>query len=485
MYDLHEALRLKTKRAQAVPNWPNVEWQDKSIQCHVSSWSAEEYIDDRLLYIRMTEQVGNISWRLKLTLGWNEQIVIQEECEVLPARQPLPVDEVPSLLDCLGRYFWEDADQFEAGRVIKLSKSRAAAFLDFVKAPMPERCLPIILVTPRHADGEYALQHIRELAVQVRGLAHVVVLANETKWYPDDLPLSPATYNGAVRLYMPGYEEGQNASTHRLWMPDRINDLGEPRVIQEIVRLVHERNALQLLESETIRHLEEMREKEVIKKKVEAELQAAKEVEQKRIQQEYDALRQRLKSQVKAEVHAEFESLFDTLQQDIQRLNESLDCTRAEKESLEADNRKLRDKIRLLKFQVRQQWAEPENVPDQLPAQPILYLSNQVWEVYNGLDRRLRLFVENQLFHKLAGAGLRDSQTEVVTCQGGACYVFPRSRAADGKRVIYILEGTVVKVCELFIHHDQYDAARTRGFDLGKYRDFAPWEPVKVELTVD
>src|SRR4051794_31202770 len=40
--ELHEALLARMGRCEALPNWPNGEWNEGSFECQVRNWTAQE-----------------------------------------------------------------------------------------------------------------------------------------------------------------------------------------------------------------------------------------------------------------------------------------------------------------------------------------------------------------------------------------------------------------------------------------------------------
>ena len=88
----------------------------------------------------------------------------------------------------------------------------------------PERRRPVLVFTPDRAS-DFPL-NVSELAVEMNGGAHVVVLSN-----PATFELSRrlgkfySVYGGAARIYKPGFHEQCYALDHKLILPERFEDL--------------------------------------------------------------------------------------------------------------------------------------------------------------------------------------------------------------------------------------------------------------------
>lgn len=87
----------------------------------------------------------------------------------------------------------------------------------------PERSLPVILVTP-DTWSESPRVDPNATFDAVMGFAHVAVM--ETKWaafkLTDVLEKELSCYNGAVRIYWPGFTLNANPFNHRLYLPINI-----------------------------------------------------------------------------------------------------------------------------------------------------------------------------------------------------------------------------------------------------------------------
>ena len=293
--DLHEALREKTGRARGFVDWPNVNWREGDLHCQVSCWYSDENQDERLVQVKLTEQVGDVTWITEVTIGTvrDDQVIVWEVCETSD-RVPIPVDDAPAVLDFLASYSCEDVDGYPTGKVLVVEQHQASSFALFVKALSEDRRLPIILVSPRLYNDEYTLQNVRKLAAQLRGMAHVIRLSDKTKWFGQHLPLKAYTVDGSVRIYLPGYGEDESSRRHRLWSHTHIQKLGLEETADEITQEVYQHNANFSFEDAALAGLLAARDRQIRRRKLESERSA----EQARRAQNLAVLHQRIKTQI-------------------------------------------------------------------------------------------------------------------------------------------------------------------------------------------
>ena len=107
--------------------------------------------------------------------------------------------------------------------------STSAAVMDFLREVYsPERSYPIVLVSCRN-DTDRPVINADQLADWLVGIASVVRM--ETRFpalrLREHLPSAVGCWDGAVRLYWPGFSTMDPPHVHRLWLPDSIRDLGE------------------------------------------------------------------------------------------------------------------------------------------------------------------------------------------------------------------------------------------------------------------
>lgn len=92
----------------------------------------------------------------------------------------------------------------------------------------PRRQMPVLFISARNSDDR-TLVNGDEIADQLVGLCHVISAANR---FPsldlrEDLGQAFNCWNGAVRIYWPGFTGSDNPFRHRLWEPYRVHEIEE------------------------------------------------------------------------------------------------------------------------------------------------------------------------------------------------------------------------------------------------------------------
>lgn len=459
-----------TKRArEALRGWPNIAWQGEESTLTVSPWESVRDPDLQLLDVELVQRKGDGTWTVSIQVGTQhpDEIVIQEICRLSPDVSQLPLDDIPDVLGFLTDYACMDEDGYYAGRVYQVAWRRIDRFGDVVRSARSARKLPIVMISHNN-DTRQPLLDPTKLAERLFGLAHVMRLDANYRWSARNLGLRHPCFDGAVRIYSPGYRDDDPASVHRYWRPDRIAGSDPEELYADIVRYVLEKSWSREVENGVLVSLAKEREEEAIRRQV---------------QKQVDAVRQRLKREQSAQTEAEIEALFSDLAKDYEELASQYDRASEEIERLQNGIKARDDEIRLLQYRLNQKWESDAPPPQQPEAATELLLAVGARAVYNGLDQGERNAVDNQLLRKLLDENLRQRQTDAIAAQGGTCYVYPRGRSAGGRRVIYWMDGTQIKVCELFMHHDAYEDARNRGFDLSDYTDFVVWQPSDLNVV--
>lgn len=87
----------------------------------------------------------------------------------------------------------------------------------------PDRTLPVVVISPDAWNDRY-LADPSETFEAVKGLAHVVSM--DSKWaafkLTDVVDKELSCYNGAVRVYWPGFKLESNPFDHRLYLPGNL-----------------------------------------------------------------------------------------------------------------------------------------------------------------------------------------------------------------------------------------------------------------------
>lgn len=90
----------------------------------------------------------------------------------------------------------------------------------------PERHVPLVLITPRNKDGGFTVNkdHIAE---KLAGMAFVVFADSAEATYAvrEAISNDMNAYDGAVRLYWPGFKVSDSPYRHPLWLHTRIEEI--------------------------------------------------------------------------------------------------------------------------------------------------------------------------------------------------------------------------------------------------------------------
>lgn len=89
----------------------------------------------------------------------------------------------------------------------------------------PDRRLPVVVVSRRSSSGDM-LVDTRELVRELAGTAHVRVLSSaHASWTLTEILGQPlSVFDGALRVYFPGFTTADDPYRHRLTFPDRISE---------------------------------------------------------------------------------------------------------------------------------------------------------------------------------------------------------------------------------------------------------------------
>ena len=456
-----------------VNGWPSIEWQDENRRLGISAWASEDGPDHRLLSVELAQRVGLHHWTVSIQIGSlrAEEIVIEEICRLEPYTAQPPIEDIPDVLDFLSGYRCIDEDRLFAGRVYDVTKPRAAPFAEFVRAGPSERRLPVVVISPVNGVGGNYLLAPKDLAKMLRGLAHVMTLNKRSRWYSSDLPLTHPCFNGAVRVYLPDYAEDDPPGMHKYWRPDLLSAAEGKDVSAELSQFIFEKMWSQDYENSVLASLRQER---------------IEEATQSQVRQHVETVRQRIRSEVEAQSKASEDQLFADFSADYERLAQEYDRVTEENGRLLRQIKAQEDEIRGLRYRLKQQWVAGEGLPDEEKPAIRVFLSQQAHSVYSHLDAGEREEVASALLGKLLNPELRQGQTEPISSMDETCYVYPRSRSAGGRRVIYLMDDSQIKVCEIFMNHDAYEAMRNRlrgrGIDLSEYSEFTAWQPDEVDL---
>ena len=110
----------------------------------------------------------------------------------------------------------------------KLSVRDVSTFLKLLT--YPHRTFPVVWITPRNSDGSFPADP-KLIAERLVGVAHVIASEKEhvSRRVGDHLPRRLNCFDGATRIYWPGFSTDDNPYRHQLWFPDQIKEIEDRR----------------------------------------------------------------------------------------------------------------------------------------------------------------------------------------------------------------------------------------------------------------
>lgn len=449
---------------EVLASWPDATWSNGygSSMATIREWMPETRCDRALLQIEFTECHRDYEWVIDLSLGrYEQEIVLYEEAQALPPMPAIPFAELPDLMSFSERA-WKDEDGLAAGGIYAVGQDRVEAFVDFVKSP--ERKMPIILISATRQQPAYLLPETKQLARQLQGLAHVIRLNDDACAVRlRSLQPSHSCYDGAVRIYWPGYKPSDNPNLHPFWSPRQLQS-ESARVSRDILTVIAKESPRIFSKNSDIKVLEDQHLAEESRKQV-AEVEA------------------RFREQLRLRLQEQQDADLDEWIAEYDRVEHENRVLRQENEELMAAQSQLQHKVYALRGQLNNWWQSRQPFQSEEKSRAKIYLSSKARRQFAAFDHSEQLYWEEHLVQKLLDAELRKSQTAAIPGRNGTSWVYPRSRSAGGRRVLYYGDGEEVFVCELFTgaeHDDEYEAARDQGIDLEDYRDFEAWGANKV-----
>lgn len=439
---------------QDLDGWPNGSWQNDTRTARGTEWKAESG-PERLLQLVLQKQEPDYTWEADFLAGQNSNdlVAISEDWRTSAYRRDLPIHAMPDVFAFITRYECKNEDGYLANKYYSVDPERVDAFVEFIRSP--ERHLPIILISPLPNSPTDSLLDCGDLARKVRSIAHVIRLRNiaAVGRLRSLLPIH-SCYNGAVRLYWPGFSQTDNSDLHPFWLPREDADEVEKQLFEQLAR-----ESPRLLGSNSdIDYLKWQKDEQYRKSQRHLKRTAFEEAKL-RIEAQQDA--------------REFTKLYELIENERDELQ-------ARVEYLEQQNADLRDQMRGLRFRLNSAWQRGERVSTIDEPRVRVYLSSKAQAAYAALDQSERSYWDERIWYKLLDIQMRDNQSEVIHGPSGPCWVYPRSGTAAGRRVVYFCEDDDVYVCEILPaseHDGRYRELRDRGVDRSSYVGFELWKP--------
>ncbi len=207
--------------------WPQGHWSHEGFSARCSEWRPDAPAQERLLHLELRQEAAEgQALTIVATLGCSGagSPFLFESWSLVPSHQPLTLAKLPVLFAGLAAQEARDEDGLLAGRRYNVRAERVPALLEFLATPT--RRLPLLVLSPA-ADGGYPLGLSDGFMAASRGVAHIVLLQDEraVKAWCAGMP-SHGCYGGAARLYLPGFQRNDRASTHPYKTAREIERIG-------------------------------------------------------------------------------------------------------------------------------------------------------------------------------------------------------------------------------------------------------------------
>lgn len=127
---------------------------------------------------------------------------------------------VPTLISAFGAY-----EQYPLlSTPMRVSSADVSLLEDLLTSP--KRHIPLVLITPMNSDGTFTVNKDR-VAKKLAGMAYVVYAESPEVTYAvkEVIGNEMNAYNGAVRLYWPGFKDSDSPFRHPLWLRDRAEEI--------------------------------------------------------------------------------------------------------------------------------------------------------------------------------------------------------------------------------------------------------------------
>lgn len=185
----------------------------------------------RLLTLRQPDDSDeSLLWISEVALGLPEAPLlagVRVRLAAVPGTALTPLEYefgVPAIVRTLLREFTVlDGGQRTEARYVELGNSMVESLVAWLVAE--ERRLPVVVVTRTRESGSVRVD-VRALARELAGIAHVRVLSStQASWTLTEL-IGPSlsVWDGAVRVYFPGFTLQDDPYRHRFWLGDRVNN---------------------------------------------------------------------------------------------------------------------------------------------------------------------------------------------------------------------------------------------------------------------
>ena len=465
--DLHDSIRDRMGLgADALEGWPAGEWTTDTQSATCNQWKQDAESPLALFEFTWRERPPRGTWLLDMAIAKDEaRVVVEEVWRVEKTGRAIPYEDLPPLTNILTKFQVQNVDGMEAAKVFVLGADSVEKFKNLIESS--SRQLPIVVLSPRANGQEQPIA--RKMMKQLTGFAHVFRILPEAQDRYHALMSSHDCFQGAIRLYMPGYQPADNQWLHPYWR----QSVAQLEVSREII----DRAARESLVADANFVIKYVRDQQG-----------------ESLRRETERLRRQALEETQARL--KMEQSIEGYERYLDELTMANDALRMDNQTLAEETSRLRDElhrkqneIRQLNYRVTGMWGATEGeVEEAVEATPRLLLSSQAQETYRSLGDDERSYWDKHLFPKLLELGQREHQTEPIKNKGNSkpCFVYPRKRTGDGRRIIYYREVNDVHVCEIFTSakHDRgYKPLRDHGVDRDAYDGFVDLKELVADVV--
>lgn len=190
----------------------------------------------------LTEMQTWVTEAVVADLGPVDAVGVRNSCSTIGQ------DQVATNSPRFLRYFVADVGLRDAGRPVGAEPILVATREQLMEHVLflqdRNRKLPVVVVSERE-EGALSF-NVAAFARDVQGLAHVVTMpAEQTFWVSDTIGKALSVFNGATRVYQPGFSLDDDPYRHPLYFAQRVLDWrdaagqGSAAFAKSLARLIH------------------------------------------------------------------------------------------------------------------------------------------------------------------------------------------------------------------------------------------------------
>lgn len=194
----------------------SVRFTDESNDCFAIRFKHPDFLDDSvswLVEVCLATDKSTLRSRVAVAANLGRESTRLSPLGALPSRPTIVRDIVSR---------WGGHEHFAVSRTAEtITGEDAKKLVNLIRDP--ERQMPVLYISARNSDDK-TLVSPDEVADQLVGLCHVIAAANRFTSLDlrDSLDHAFNCWDGAVRIYWPGFTESDNPLRHRLWTPERV-----------------------------------------------------------------------------------------------------------------------------------------------------------------------------------------------------------------------------------------------------------------------